>query len=111
MKDPDEEVRKAVADCIQKQSTLRVSHQAQIIAKTCSVPAEAVAEDLLNAGLGARVSMEVGPMDEIKARDAEIRARAYAIWEREGRTGEAEDHWFAAQRELAAEEESKVRGE
>jgi len=102
MIDRDEEVRKAVADCIEEQSTLRVSERAKIIARNCSVPAEQVAEDLLNAGLGARVSMEVGPMDELKRSDAEIRARAYAIWEREGYTGSAEDHWFAAQRELAA---------
>jgi hypothetical protein len=48
--------------------------------------------------------MEVGPMEEIKRSDAEIRARAYAIWEREGCSGTAEDQWFAAQRELASKQ-------
>jgi hypothetical protein len=47
--------------------------------------------------------MEIGPSEEIKRRDAEVRSRAYAIWERQGCTGNAEDHWYAAQRELAAE--------
>jgi Protein of unknown function (DUF2934) len=32
--------------------------------------------------------------------DEMIRQRAYDIWEREGRTGNPEDHWFKAQREL-----------
>jgi len=100
---PDEEVRKAVASCIEEQTTLRVSEQARIVAEHCSVPAEQIAEGLISAGLRAGVSLEVGPTDEIKRRDAEIRLRAYAIWDREGRTGTAEDHWFAAQRELAAE--------
>jgi hypothetical protein len=101
--DPDEEVRKAVAGCIQEQTTLRVTEQAKIIAEHCSVPAVQVAEDLISAGLGARVSMEVGPSDEMKRSDAAIRSRAYAIWERNGCTGSADDHWYAAQRELSAE--------
>jgi hypothetical protein len=32
--------------------------------------------------------------------DEKIRQRAYEIWEREGRTGNPEDHWFRAQQEL-----------
>jgi Protein of unknown function (DUF2934) len=32
--------------------------------------------------------------------DETIRQRAYEIWESEGRTGNPEDHWFRAQREL-----------
>jgi hypothetical protein len=32
-----------------------------------------------------------------------IRQRAYEIWEREGRTGNPEDHWFRAERELAGQ--------
>jgi hypothetical protein len=32
--------------------------------------------------------------------DEKIRQRAYEIWEREARTGNPEDHWFRAQREL-----------
>ena len=35
------------------------------------------------------------------SQDEKIRQRAYEIWEREGRTGNPEDHWFTAQRELA----------
>ena len=34
------------------------------------------------------------------SQDEKIRQRAYEIWEREGRTGNPEDHWFRAQREL-----------
>ena len=33
--------------------------------------------------------------------DERIRQRAYEIWEREGRSGNPEDHWFRAERELA----------
>jgi Protein of unknown function (DUF2934) len=101
--DADDEVRKAVAGCIEEQSTLRVSEQARLIADRCSVPAGPIAEDLMSAGLGARVSMEVGPTDELMRRDAEIRVRAYEIWQRGGCTGNAEDHWYAAQRELTLE--------
>ncbi|PVE20412.1 DUF2934 domain-containing protein [Microvirga sp. KLBC 81] len=32
--------------------------------------------------------------------DEKIRQRAYEIWESEGRTGDPEEHWFRAQREL-----------
>jgi len=35
------------------------------------------------------------------SQDETIRHRAYEIWENEGRTGNPEDHWFRAQRELA----------
>jgi Protein of unknown function (DUF2934) len=34
------------------------------------------------------------------SQDEKIRQRAYEIWEREGRTGNPEDHWFRAQRKL-----------
>jgi len=34
--------------------------------------------------------------------EQKIRSRAYQIWEREGRSGRAEDHWLQAERELAA---------
>jgi hypothetical protein len=37
--------------------------------------------------------------------DEKIRMRAYEIWERQGRSGRPEDHWFEAERELRAEEE------
>ncbi|CAI9408386.1 hypothetical protein ANOBCDAF_01850 [Pleomorphomonas sp. T1.2MG-36] len=38
-------------------------------------------------------------------RDDEIRARAYRLWEEEGRPeGRAEQHWFTARESLAVEE-------
>lgn len=38
-------------------------------------------------------------------RDDEIRARAYQLWEEEGRPeGRAEQHWFTARESLAIEE-------
>ncbi len=39
-------------------------------------------------------------------RDEKIRVRAYEIWERQGRTGDPEDHWYEAEREIKAEEAS-----
>ena len=33
-------------------------------------------------------------------REQKIRLRAYEIWEREGRSGNPEDHWLRAEREL-----------
>jgi hypothetical protein len=35
------------------------------------------------------------------SQDERTRQRAYEIWESEGQTGNPEDHWFRAQRELA----------
>ncbi len=39
-----------------------------------------------------------------------IRQRAYEIWEREGRSGDPQDHWYRAERELSgtAEEQSEA---
>ena len=37
-------------------------------------------------------------MDDLQVR---IRNRAYEIWERDGRTGDSENHWIEAERELA----------
>jgi hypothetical protein len=37
-------------------------------------------------------------------REEKIQVRAYEIWERQGRTGDPEDHWHEAERELKAEE-------
>jgi Protein of unknown function (DUF2934) len=34
------------------------------------------------------------------SREEKIRVRAYEIWERQGRTGSPDDHWFGAEREL-----------
>lgn len=40
----------------------------------------------------------------LTSREEEIRARAYAIWEREGRpTGREKQHWEQARREIEAE--------
>jgi hypothetical protein len=39
-------------------------------------------------------------------RDEKIRARAYEIWERQGFTGDPEDHWLEAEREIIAEEDT-----
>lgn len=36
-------------------------------------------------------------------RQEKIRARAYELWEREGRSGDAQDHWFRAEREVGGE--------
>jgi hypothetical protein len=33
-------------------------------------------------------------------REEKIRVRAYEIWERQGRTGSPDDHWFGAERDL-----------
>ena len=38
-------------------------------------------------------------------RDEKIRMRAYEIWERQGRSGSPDDHWFEAERELRVEAE------
>lgn len=34
--------------------------------------------------------------------EEKIRARAYEFWEREGRVGDAEGHWYAAEQEVHA---------
>ena len=39
-------------------------------------------------------------------REVKIRVRAYEIWERQGFTGDPEDHWHEAERELTAEEQT-----
>ncbi len=44
-------------------------------------------------------------------REEKIRVRAYEIWERQGHTGDPEDHWLEAERELKAEETSQDRSE
>jgi hypothetical protein len=36
--------------------------------------------------------------------EEKVRLRAYEIWERQGRAGNPDDHWHAAERELKAEE-------
>jgi hypothetical protein len=41
-------------------------------------------------------------------REVKIRVRAYEIWERQGFTGDPEDHWHEAERELKAEEQTTV---
>ncbi len=44
-------------------------------------------------------------------REEKIRVRAYEIWERQGHTGDPEDHWLEAERELRAEETSQDHSE
>jgi hypothetical protein len=39
-------------------------------------------------------------------RDEKIRTKAYEIWERQGFTGDPEDHWLEAEREIMAEEDT-----
>ena len=39
-------------------------------------------------------------------REERIRTRAYEIWERQGRSGNPEDHWLEAERALKAEDGS-----
>jgi Protein of unknown function (DUF2934) len=39
-------------------------------------------------------------------REERIRARAYAIWEGQGRSGRPEDHWLEAEREVKTQEEA-----
>jgi hypothetical protein len=41
------------------------------------------------------------------SQDETIRQRAYEIWEREGRTGNPEDHWFRAQQELVEQDQER----
>jgi hypothetical protein len=45
--------------------------------------------------------------DDLKRR---IRERAYEIWEREGRSGDPEDHWFEAERELTERDAASPGG-
>jgi Protein of unknown function (DUF2934) len=44
-------------------------------------------------------------------REALIRKRAYEIWEREGRSGDPEDHWVRAEREIDADASQTSVGE
>ena len=39
-----------------------------------------------------------------------IRERAYELWEREGRSGDPEDHWSRAERELTGSAASNAAG-
>jgi Protein of unknown function (DUF2934) len=45
-------------------------------------------------------------MDTLEDR---IRRRAYELWEQDGRTGDPEDHWFEAERELTAEPQGEAK--
>jgi hypothetical protein len=49
-------------------------------------------------------SAERGAESMKNNRQQRIQERAYQIWEREGRSGDPEDHWFRAERELMADE-------
>ena len=41
------------------------------------------------------------------SQDERIWQRAYEIWENEGRTGNPEDHWFRAERELEEQDQER----
>jgi hypothetical protein len=43
--------------------------------------------------------------------EARIRARAYEIWERDGRTGNPEDHWLEAEQQIKAEAQVPERSD
>ncbi|MCB5175907.1 DUF2934 domain-containing protein [Microvirga lenta] len=42
-----------------------------------------------------------GREENAGASEEMIRQKAYEIWEREGRTGDPQDHWYRAERELS----------
>ena len=42
--------------------------------------------------------------------EQKIRERAYAIWEREGQSGNSDDHWQVAEREVGAAPEGAIIG-
>lgn len=42
------------------------------------------------------------------SREDKIRVRAYEIWERQGRSGDPQDHWLEAERGVRAEEDAKA---
>jgi len=42
------------------------------------------------------------------ASEEAIRHRAYEIWDREGRTGDPQDHWLEAERGLRTEEDARA---
>lgn len=44
---------------------------------------------------------QAGPSEE------RIRRRAHEIWEQEGRSGDPEEHWYRAERELAATQQEQ----
>jgi hypothetical protein len=45
--------------------------------------------------------------DQAGADEERIRRRAYEIWEREGRSGDPQDHWYRAERELSEAQEAQ----
>jgi hypothetical protein len=45
-------------------------------------------------------NMWLAPATGSNEREQEVRVRAYEIWERTGRAGRPEDHWFQAEVEL-----------
>lgn len=94
-----------------------------MIAARSGAPADEIARVLTEAGLRARINMELGDRangaprqggrhtgDNFEEsavtdeREERIRTRAYELWEQEGRPeGDAERHWAAASREIASE--------
>jgi hypothetical protein len=45
------------------------------------------------------------------SREDKIRVRAYEIWERQGRTGDPQDHWLEAERDLTVGEDARAASE
>ncbi|WP_084731684.1 DUF2934 domain-containing protein [Microvirga vignae] len=50
---------------------------------------------------------------QVSAGEERIRQRAYEIWEGEGRSGDPQDHWYRAERELneTSQEQSEPKSE
>ncbi|RDI61839.1 DUF2934 domain-containing protein [Microvirga subterranea] len=42
------------------------------------------------------------------SREDKIRVRAYDLWERQGRSGDPQDHWLEAERGVKAEEDARA---
>ncbi len=42
------------------------------------------------------------------SREDKIRVKAYDLWERQGRTGDPQDHWLEAERGVRAEEDART---
>jgi hypothetical protein len=56
-----------------------------------------------------RIGLDLGRQVFEPPSEDMIRQRAHEIWEREGRSGDPQDHWYRAQRELgkAPQEQSE----
>ncbi len=71
-----------------------------------------MAEDKNGPDAAPRIGLDLGrqvldssrdsnpPQEQGKPSEEMIRERACEIWEREGRSGDPQDHWYSAEREL-----------